>query len=117
DPRYCVYLFASGLGGARQMAFAPNGDLFINNGNVTVLYDDDASGSIGDNERATFATVRGLNHGIAFVRDASYLYASSSTAVYRWRYTAGLRRATGNAEVVIANIPGGGHVTRTLVFD
>ena len=41
DARYCVYAFASGLGGARQMAFAPNGDLFVNNGNVTVLSDDD----------------------------------------------------------------------------
>src|SRR6185503_17844490 len=36
DSRLCVSEFASGLGGARQMAFAPNGDLFVNNGAVMV---------------------------------------------------------------------------------
>jgi glucose/arabinose dehydrogenase len=117
DPQLCVFEFASGLGGARQMAFAPNGDLFVNNGAVTVLFDSDNSGASSDSERATFATAPALNHGIAFSRDASYVYASSATTVYRWRYTTGARKATGDAEVVVAGIPDGGHVTRTLVFD
>ena len=117
DSRYCVYEFATGLGRARQMAFAPNGDLFIDNGNVTVLADDDGNGVSADAERSTFATAPGLNHGIAFSRDGSYVYASSSTTVYRWKYTAGARRAEADAEIVVANIPDGGHVTRTLAFD
>jgi glucose/arabinose dehydrogenase len=117
DPGYCVYQYATGLGAPRQMAFAPNGDLFVNNGNVTVLFDQDGDGSISNAERFMFGTAPGLNHGIAFSRDASYVYASSSTTVYRWRYTAGLRHAMGDPEVVVANIPTGGHVTRTLVFD
>jgi glucose/arabinose dehydrogenase len=99
------------------MAFAPNGDLFVNNGNVTVLFDADGNGSSADGERATFATAPGLNHGIAFSRDAAYVYASSATAVFRWPYASGARRAAGDAEVVVSGIPGGGHVTRTLVFD
>jgi hypothetical protein len=32
DPGYRVTVFAANLGPARQMAVAPNGDLFINNG-------------------------------------------------------------------------------------
>lgn len=117
DSRYCVSVFAAGLGKARQMAFAPNGDLFVNNGKVTVLFDGDRDGSITDAERATFATAKGLNHGLAFSRDGKYVYASSETTVYRWRYTAGSRRAVSEAEVVVSGIPSGGHVTRTLVFD
>lgn len=117
DSRYCVYVFASDVGHARQMAFAPNGDLFVNNDSVTVLFDDDGNGSSSDGERATFATAPGLNHGIAFSRDGGYVYASSSSTVYRWRYTTGARRAASAAEVVVSGIPQGGHVTRTLVFD
>jgi glucose/arabinose dehydrogenase len=117
DARYCVYTFATGLGGARQMAFAPNGDLFVNNGKVTVLSDDDHNGTSADAERATFATAPGLNHGLAFSRDGNYVYASSATTVYRWSYTTGLRKAGGSPEVVVSGIPDGGHVTRTLVFD
>jgi glucose/arabinose dehydrogenase len=117
DPGYRVTVFASNLGHARQMAFAPNGDLFINNGDVTVVFDDDHSGASGDAERSTFATAPGLNHGLALSPDGGYVYASSSTAVYRWRYAAGVRRAAGATEVVVSGIPDGGHVTRTLVFD
>jgi glucose/arabinose dehydrogenase len=117
DGRYCVYVFTTGLGAARQMAFAPNGDLFVNNGSVTVLSDDDADGSSSNAERSTFATAPGLNHGLAFSRDARYVYASSATTVYRWSYTTGMRKAAGAPEVVVSGIPDGGHVTRTLVFD
>ena len=117
DPQLCVFEYASRLAGARQMAFAPNGDLFINNGRVTVLFDSDHSGASSDGERATFATAPGLNHGLAFSPDASFVYASSPTTVFRWRYTTGARTAKAAAEVVVAGIPTGGHVTRTLVFD
>lgn len=115
---FCVHVFASGLGRARQMAFAPNGDLFVSsNGGVAVLFDEDGSGSISSTERSAFASASGLNHGLAFSRDGQYLYASSETTVYRWRYTTGLRRATGSPEIAISGIPAGGHVTRTLAFD
>jgi glucose/arabinose dehydrogenase len=117
DPRLCVSVFAGDVGGARQMAFAPNGDLFINNGAVTVLFDDDGNGVSSDSERTRFATASGLNHGLAFSRDGAFVYASSSTTVYRWGYTPGARKAAGAAEVVVKGIPSGGHVTRTLVFD
>jgi glucose/arabinose dehydrogenase len=117
DPRLCVTVFATDAGGVRQMAFAPNGDLFVNNGSVTVLFDDDGDGASSESERSRFATAPGLNHGLAFSRDNKFVYASSSTTVYRWPYASGARMAGGAAQVVVARIPSGGHVTRTLVFD
>jgi glucose/arabinose dehydrogenase len=99
------------------MATAANGDLFINNTSVTVVFDDDHDGVSGPAERSKFASAPGLNHGIAFSRDGKYLYASSDTTVYRWTYTPGQRKATGDAEIVVKGIPGGGHTTRPLVFD
>jgi glucose/arabinose dehydrogenase len=117
DPKLCVYVYAQSLGSPRQMAFAPNGDLFVNNGQVTVLWDADGNGTSDDNERATFASATGIAHGLAFSRDAAFVYASSPTTVYRWPYTRGKRSAAGAGEVVIASIPSGGHSTRTLAFD
>jgi len=63
--------------------------------------------------------ILGLNHGIAY--NGGYLYASSDTTVYRWPYTPGQRSAIvgvqSNPEIVIKNMPSGGHETRSLVFD
>jgi len=117
DPKLCVYVYAQNLGAARQLAFAPNGDLFVNNSALTVLWDVDHDGTSGANERATFASASGLNHGLAFSRDQKFVYASSETTVYRWSYASGQRAAAAAAEVVIAGIPSGGHSTRTLAFD
>jgi glucose/arabinose dehydrogenase len=112
-----VTVFATDAGGVRQMAFAPNGDLFVNNGSVTVLFDGDGDGVSSESERSRFATASGLNHGLAFSRDTAFVYASSSTTVYRWPYASGARSAGGSAQVVVARLPSGGHSTRTLVFD
>lgn len=118
DDKLCVYEFAADLGPARQMAFAPNGDLFISNGSkITVLADDDGDGKSAASERTTFVEQNGLNHGLAFSRDAAYIYGSNATTVWRWGYTAGARTAAGDAEVIVDDIPGTGHSTRTLVFD
>jgi len=121
DPKMCLTVFASGLGAARQMAFAPNGDLFVaiggGAGQIVALYDGDKDGASGASERSTFASAPDLNHGLTFSNDGRYLYASSPTTIYRWAYAPGDRAATGAAEVVVKGMPGGGHDTRTLVFD
>lgn len=118
DPRLCVVQFASGLGRARQLAFAPNGDLFVaSDSNIVGLYDGDGDGVSGGGERFTFGSAPGLNHAVTFSPDRQWVYASSATTVYRWRYTAPRTPATGQPETVIRNIPNGGHVTRTLLFD
>ncbi|MFI5305867.1 MAG: hypothetical protein ACHQ53_00865, partial [Polyangiales bacterium] len=69
DPQLCVYVFADRLGAPRDIAFSPNGDLFVNNGAVMVLWDDNHDGHSEVTERATFASASGLRHGLAFSRD------------------------------------------------
>jgi glucose/arabinose dehydrogenase len=117
DARMCVYVFAAELGMARQMAFAPNGDLFLNNGNVTVMWDANGDGSIASAERAVYASAGGLNHGLAFPPKSDFVYASSPTTVFRWPYTRGAHGRSAAAEIVVQGIPTGGHITRTLAFD
>lgn len=117
DPKLCVYVFAEGLGAARQLAFARNGDLFVNNGEVTVLWDADGDGYSGPDERKRFAQAPGLNHGLSFSPDGKQLYASSDSTVYRWMHARGQRSASGPAQAVISGIPQGGHSSRSLAFD
>lgn len=116
DPHYCMIRFASNLTGARQLAIAPNGDVFVAAGaQIVVVYDDDGDGVSAASERSTFASVPGGNHGLTMT--ATHVYASSATTVYRWPYAAGDRTATGAMEVVVAGIPGGGHDSRTPAID
>ena len=116
DPHFCLYTYAS-VPGARGLVVAPNGDLFVatNGGQVRVLYDGDGNGLSDANETSTFATLPGLNHGVALT--ATHLYASADTAVYRWTYSSGQRTAAAAAEIVVHDIGSGGHVTRTLLVD
>jgi len=46
----------------------------------------------------------------------NYLYASSSTTIYRWKLNSNYE-TIGNSEIVINNMSSGGHATRTLIFD
>jgi glucose/arabinose dehydrogenase len=121
DPRLCVTIAATGLSTPRGFAIAANGDIFVverGRNAITVFFDTNHNGNFEASEHSTFAMMSGLNHGIAFSRDGRYLYASTTSTVYRWAYTAGSHMATGAAETVVASIPGGGnHPTRTLVFD
>src|SRR3954462_6633895 len=78
DPHYCMFTFASGVTGARQLAVGPSGDLFVaGNGQITVLFDTNADGVSDAGERAVFATAPGVNHGLAIT--PTHVYASSTT--------------------------------------
>jgi len=120
DPALCLVEFASNVAGSnpRGMAFAPNGDLFVvSSGRVVVLYDANGDGISDSSERAVFGSIAGLSHGIAFSPDRQFLYVSSDTTVYRWPYTAGQRTASVAPSMVVSGMSGGGHITRTLLFD
>jgi glucose/arabinose dehydrogenase len=117
DPHFCLIRFADGVDRARQIAFAPNGDLFVATAlaQLIVLFDADGDGVSGPAERATFAATPGGNHGLAI--SATHIYTSSDTAVYRFAYTPGQRAAGGAPETVVREIPPGGHISRTLLLD
>jgi len=78
-------------------------------GRVTVIYQNNGL------QKATLAQVAGLNH--ALVVHEGYLYASTSTNVYRWKYNVGDRSNLGTGQIVINNVPCCHHVTRSLAFD
>jgi glucose/arabinose dehydrogenase len=116
DAHFCLIRYAQDVAGARQLAFAPNGDLFVaGGGRIVVLYDTDGNGVSDTGERSTFASMQGANHGLAIT--ATHIYASSPSTVSRWTYAPGQRVSTGTAETVVRGIGAGGHSTRTLLVD
>lgn len=118
DPHLCLELYAPGMTSARQMAFAPNGDLFVMTSvGVLALFDADKDGFIGPTESSQFGAPVSLSHGVALSPDSKFLYESTTTTVSRWAYTVGDHVAKGPEEIVVKNMPTGGHVSRTLAFD
>jgi len=110
---FCATEWIGGLGSPRQLVHADNGDVLVleaSKNQVTVIWEED--GVVRTNP---LANAPGINHGVAI--NNQLLYASSPTTVYRWRYIAGQRNPLGTPEVVINNIPSGGHFTRTMIFD
>jgi glucose/arabinose dehydrogenase len=117
DPHFCLYRFAS-VQGARQLALAPDGELFVatNTAQVFVLSDTDGDGVISPStERAVFTTMSQGNHGLAVT--ATHVYASSPTTIMRWPRAAGESVAAGPAETVVHDMEASGHDTRTLLID
>jgi glucose/arabinose dehydrogenase len=123
DPRLCLTVFASELPLARQLAFAPNGDLFVQAaGKVMALFDQNKDGVADESERAAFASSvedrAEINHGLAFSPDSKWVYASNDSTIFRWPYKLGDHVSAGPVEIVMSNMPpGSGHISRTLVFD
>jgi len=110
---FCATEWIGGLDFPRQLVHADNGDVLVLEGGknqVTVIWED--GGVVNSN---TLAVAPGINHGVAISNQ--YLYATSSSSVYRWRYIPGQREPLGNYEVVIHSIPTGGHFSRTPTFD
>ena len=110
----------------RLIRTAPDGDLFLADsgaGTIFVL-----RGSGPDNKAAKiekFAT--GLDHpfGIAFYPlgpDPKWIYVGNATTIQRFPYKSGDLHAAGPSETVVPEIPGyaqlagGGHWTRDVVF-
>ncbi len=109
----------------RLLRTAPNGDIFLADsgaGKIIVM-----RGANPDGKAATLETfANGLDHpfGIAFYPAANpkYVYVGNATTVVRFPYKAGDLHASGPAETIVPDIPGyaqltgGGHWTRDVVF-
>lgn len=111
-----ISLFAAGVPRARHMAFDDQGVLFLSQakeGKVVALPDLDKNGKA--DKTLPILKNRDIPHGLAFAQldDGYYIYIAEETQVIR------LKRLDkpfkfGKPEVIIANIPAGGHFTRTL---
>ena len=111
-----VTIFAEQVPQARHMAFDDRGVLFLSQtrkGKVVALPDFN-----GDGRADRIVTVlegRDGPHGLAFtmVGDDFTLYIAEEHQVIRLRRQNGTF-VFGSPEVIVGNIPGGGHVTRTI---
>ncbi len=116
---FIVDLYAGGLSGPRIVRTAPNGDLFVAEtgaGRVRVLRD---SGTGAAPSSSVFA--RGLSgpFGIAFYPPGpapAFVYVANTTSVVRFPYENGDLTARGAPQVVVRQLPSGGHSTRDLAF-
>ena len=119
-PGFSVDSFATGLTGPRKMLQAPNGDIFVtemSGGRVTVLH------PTADGSRAGAADVFAADlkqpFGIAFypsVEHPRWLYVAEINRVVRFAFQAGDVHARGAAQVVVPQLPTGGHATRDIAF-
>ena len=121
---FVVTEFASGLDNPRQIATAPNGDLFIAEsrpGQIRIL-----RGMKDGHPETTEVYATGLKQpfGLAFYPSGSnprYLYVGNTDAVVRIPYQSGDLKATAAPEHVCdlpggGRLTGGGHWTRDVKF-
>jgi glucose/arabinose dehydrogenase len=113
-----VALFASGLSEPRLIRVAPNGDIFVAEseaGRIRVLRPNGTQAS----SPGVFADGLLGPFGIAFYPpgpNPEWVYVGNTDSVVRFPYRSGDTRARGPAEMVVPNLPVGGHRTRDVVF-
>jgi glucose/arabinose dehydrogenase len=113
-----VEQYATGLPVPRQIRVAPNGDAFVAlsyNGKIQVFRGVDADGKA--QQSATFAGGLNKPYGIAFYppEKPQWIYVAGTDSIDRLAYRDGDMQARGKPEH-IADLPGGGHWTRDIVF-
>jgi len=117
---FSVEPFATGMRGARVIRVAPNGDVFVAQselGKITVMRALDRASK--PQTTGTFAD--GLNQpfGIAFYPpgpNPQYVYVGETNKILRFPYKSGDLMASGKAELIVPNMPVGGHWTRDVAF-
>jgi len=121
-----VQLYATGLGGARHLTTAPNGDIFVTESganDIKILRGVDSNGKAL--QSSVFVTGLHQPFGVAFYPkgpNPQYVYIANTDSVIRYPYKNGDLVATGDVENIVPDIPGGGHLaggghwTRDIAF-
>jgi glucose/arabinose dehydrogenase len=121
-PGFSVTAFATGLEGPRLLRLAPNGDMFVSEGDagkVIVLRAPDGAGKAAQVE--TFAEGLDQPFGIAFYPlgpNPQWVYVANTNSVVRFPYRNGDTKARGPAEVIVPRLVAkkSDHWTRDVVF-
>lgn len=116
---FCAQVFADHVGGARDIAVASNGDVFVRvvgsrsdaYRGIVALRDVNHDG-VADTT-ATFGELGGT--GIALYH--GYLYSDDRTSIGRWPLPEGSLLPSGPEQVVVADLPTGGHEARNFAID
>ncbi|NIP31921.1 MAG: oxidoreductase, partial [Candidatus Dadabacteria bacterium] len=96
------------------MALSPDNVVFvtdIRSGKVVALADTDQNG-ISDKQLIKAKHLR-IPNGIAFYKN--WLYVAETNQIVRYKYN-GYENPLGEKEIIIPNLPTGGHSTRTIIF-
>jgi glucose/arabinose dehydrogenase len=117
---FSAEIFADALRGPRVIRVAPNGDVFVaeSDGGEVRAFRLNASGAKPEKSEI-FASGLDRPYGLAFYPpgpDPGFLYVATTTQVLRYPYKPGALQALGQAEVVVKDLPAGGHWTRDIVF-
>jgi glucose/arabinose dehydrogenase len=116
---FCAALVADGLGPARHLIVAPNGDLFVSlsnsraaRGGVTALRDTDGDGKMDRREKF------GDNGGTGIALRNGHLYLATTTGVLRYKMAAGALAPSGGPETLVDGLPDRGqHEDKAIAFD
>jgi hypothetical protein len=106
-PGFVAWVWASGLSEPSAILVDETGNTLVverDLGHVLALWDADENGVSAPDERAIIAEAPGIN---SLVLHAGYLFASSATTVFRWRYAPPPARL-GEADVVITGLDSAG---------
>ncbi|MBI4514186.1 MAG: PQQ-dependent sugar dehydrogenase [Gemmatimonadetes bacterium] len=105
QPGFCAFKVVEGIGRARHLVVAQNGDIFVairgDTGGVMALRDTTGDGRA--DIAFWFARTEPGGTGIAFA--PGYLYFAPDNAVLRYRYARGLLHATGAADTIVRDLP------------
>jgi glucose/arabinose dehydrogenase len=113
-------LFAAGMQRPRTIRVAPNGDIFVAEsgaGRVLVFRAGEDPSQPG--EAGIFAGGFNYPYGIAFYPpgpEPEWVYVADTGRVMRFAYRSGDLEARGEAEIVVPDLPTGGHSTRDIAF-
>ena len=119
-PGFTVSEFASGLRTPRTLRTAPNGDIFVAESEAGRLVVYHMPPGATRPVASVFASGLTLPFGIGFWPPGPsprFVYVAETNRVVRFPYTDGATRADGPAEIIVPQLPAGGHWTRDLVFD
>jgi len=109
---FCATVVATHLGGLRQIAVAPNGDIYaaLQQGGIVALRDANDDGRADQ----TKAVHDGGGTGIAI--HAGALWFAQNDRILRWALTAGDLAPSGAPDVVVEGLPTGGHAAKTFAL-
>ncbi len=116
---FCAVVVADQVGAARHIAVAANGDVFValagsrapgRSGGVLALRDTTGDG------KADVSAQFGDQGGSGLALGRGSLFFSSASTVYRYALHAGELTPVGPPDVVVADLPAGGHSARSVVL-
>jgi glucose/arabinose dehydrogenase len=127
-PGFCALVIADNLGVARNLAVAPNGDVFVSvrtgpraqgeppqPGFLLALRDSNGDGKIDVQEKFGNSGATGI------VLRNGYLYYSTPISIERFKISADTLKPAGAAEVIVGGFPSGpnqrGHQDKDIAFD